>query len=137
VKLFSLENLTVVGFFGQKRPNADIRPLIQADSKFEGEFLKHHGLLSLSTLRLTNGDFGNLVLFSDPAAKEHWSNSPLHRDLVALISPRYYRSVRLNNGVLPRGLESPHELRLVRTKYLDYRTSPPWRAVREIDGNRE
>lgn len=132
-RLFSLKNLTVVGFFGQKRPGADIEPLIRADREFESQFYKHPGLLSLSTVRLPDGDYANLVLFTDPAAKAQWSESPLHRELVPKISPPYYESIRLNNGLLPNGLESPEELRLTQVKYLDYNTNPPWRAVRKYD----
>jgi hypothetical protein len=132
-KLFGLKPLTVVGFFGQKRPGADIGPLTQAGEKFEGEFHKHLGLLSLSTVSFPHGDFANLVVFTDLAAQEQWSNSQLHSELVPKISPQYYQSIRLNNGVLPHGLEAPDELRLIRVKYLDYSTNPPWRAVRRCD----
>ncbi len=134
-RLFELQDLTVVGFFGQKRRNADIRPLLAADKKFEEAFDAHPGLLSLSTVRLPDGDFGNLVLFSSMEAKDDWNYSPLHYDLVAKISPPYYRSVRLNNGVLPRGLDAPEELYLQRTRYIDYESDPPWRAVRPLETN--
>lgn len=51
--------------------------------------VSHPGLLSLSTVRLPNGDFANLVLFTSSEAKDHWNDSPLHYDLVAKIfSPR-------------------------------------------------
>ena len=131
-KLFSSKNLTVVGFFGHKRPNASIRPLIQADKQFEREFYKHPGLLSLSTVRLPSGDFGNLVLFTDPESKDAWNFSQPHQDLVAEISPPYYKSIRLNNGVLPDGLDTPDNLHLERVRYLDYTSDPPWRAVRSF-----
>jgi hypothetical protein len=130
--LFELYNLTVVGFFGQKRPHADIRPLIEADKKFEEQFHAHPGLLSLSTVRLPDGDFGNLVLFTSPEAKDQWNVNPLHHDLAAKVSPPYYRSIRINNGVLPRGLSAPDELYLQRTRYIDYLTDPHWRALREL-----
>ena len=130
--LFELHDLTVVGFFGQKRKNADIRPLLEADKKFEETFLAHPGLLSLSTVRLPDGDFGNLVLFTNTEAKDNWNYSPLHYDLVTKVSPPYYRSIRLNNGVLPKGLDAPQDLFLERTRYLDYETDPPWRALREL-----
>lgn len=130
--LFNYRPITVVGFFGQKRPGADIRPLIQADKAFEGEFHKFPGLLSLSTVRLPDGDFANLVLFSDPGTVDHWNHSPLHRDLVAKVSPPYYQGIRLNRGVLPQGLDAPEELYLERVRYLDYSTNPAWRAVREM-----
>ena len=130
--LFSRKRLTVVGFFGQKRRNADIGPLIQADKQFEDEFQYHSGLLSLSTVRLPNGDFGNLVLFTDPESRDGWNNSPLHRDLVRKISPPYYRSLRLNNAILASGLDKPDEMDLLRVKYMDYSTDPLWWAVREL-----
>lgn len=131
--LFSLKDVTVVGFFGQKRPGADIQPLIKADKLFEKEFNNHPGLLSLSTVRMADGDFANLVLFTDPKAKDDWNCSDLHYKLVSEISPPYYKSVRLNNGVLPGGLAAPDDLHLIRVKYLDYNTDPPWRAMRSFE----
>lgn len=130
--LFSQKNITVVGFFGHKRPGADIKPLIQADKKFENEFHHNPGLLSLSTVRLPSGDFGNLVLFTDPESRDLWNNMPLHRDLVARISPPYYRHIRLNNAVLPDGLGNPDNMQLIRTRYLDFSEEAPWTAVRKF-----
>ena len=131
--LFTLKDITVVVFFGQKRPAADIGPLIKADKLFEREFNNHPGLLSLSTVRLPGGDFGNLVLFADPESKDNWNYSDLHYQLVSEISPPYYKSVRLNNALLPAGLASPGDLRLLQVKYLDYSSDPPWRAVRSFN----
>jgi len=107
--------------------------LIEADKRFEQVFHEHAGLLSLSTVRRPNGDFGNLVVFTDPEAKDQWNRMPLHSDTVARISPPYYEHIRLNNGYLPDGLDAPEEMRLVRTRYIDYGEDPPWRAVREYD----
>ena len=132
-RLFIEKNITVVGFFGQKRPNADVRPLIQADKQFEKEFSGNPGLLSLSTVRLPNGDFGNLVLFTDPESRDAWNNMPLHRDLVAKISPPYYSHIRLNNAILPEGLDDPGSMRLVRVRYMDFSQGVPWRAVRRLE----
>lgn len=130
--LFSRKPITVVGFFGLRRPGADIRPLIQADKLFEHEFPHHPGLLSLSTVRLPDGNFGNLVLFTDPEAKDRWNRSQPHQELVARISPPYYRAIRLNNGILPDGLATPESLRLTRVRYIDYASSPIWRALRAL-----
>lgn len=130
--LFSGTDLTVVGFFGEKRPGADIRPLLDADKRFEAEFPKHRGLLSLSTVRMTDGNFANLVLFTDPESKDHWNNAPIHRDTVARVSPPYYSTVRISNGILPAGLDDPDDLVIETVKYFDYGTTPPWRAVRRL-----
>jgi hypothetical protein len=128
--LFSQKDLTVVGFFGHQRHGADIRPLLKADKKFEHEFHNHPGLLSLSTVRIPDGAFANLVLFTDPESKDRWNNSPIHRDLVAKISPPYYSTIRLNNGILPAGLSAPDDLKLTKVTYIDYSADSPWRAVR-------
>ena len=131
-KLFDSSDLTVVGFFGERREGADIRPLLAADKRFESEFHRHRGLLSLSTVRLPDGDFANLVLFTDPEAKDAWNTAPIHRDTVAEISPPYYQSIRLSNGVLPGGLADPEALVVETVKYIDYSSDPPWRAVRHL-----
>ena len=133
--LFNLKDITVVGFFGKKRSDADIKPLLAADKRFEKEFSNHPGLLSLSTVRLPDGDFANLVLFTDPKSKDAWNDTPIHRDTVSEISPPYYRSIRLSNGVLPDGLDDPDGLLLERVKYIDYGTIPPWRGVRTLNGD--
>ena len=130
--LFELTDIAVVGFFGIKRPDADIRPLVRADKRFEEEFPRHPGLLSLSTVRLPDGNFANLVLFTDPTAKDGWNRSPIHRDTVARISPPYYRSIRLSNGTLPDGVSDPTTLRLEKVKYIDYDDAGGWRAERSL-----
>ena len=128
--LFAAKDIAVVGFFGQTRPRADVKPLIKADQRFETTFHEHPGLLSLSTVRLADGNFANLVLFTDPEAKDNWNNSPLHSKTVAVISPPYYEHIRLNNGNLPNGLDTPDDLDLIRVRYIDYNSDPPWRALR-------
>lgn len=131
-RLFTATNLTVVGFFGVKRPSADIRPLVAADKRFEPEFHKHRGLLSLSTVRIPDGNFANLVVFTDSEAKDQWNTAPIHRDTVAKISPPYYSSIRLSNATLPGGLAETNGLVIDTVKYIDYESDPPWRAVRRL-----
>lgn len=131
-RLFSATNLTIVGFFGAKRPEADIRPLLAADKRFEPMFHNHDGLLSLSTVRIPDGNFANLVVFTDPDSKDRWNAAPTHRDTVAEISPPYYRSIRLTNATLPGGLAEPDGLVMETIKYIQYDSDPPWRAIRRI-----
>lgn len=131
--LFTATDLVVVGFFGAKRPGADIAPLLAADKRFEPEFHHNRGLLSLSTVRIPDGNFANLVLFTDHESKDRWNNAPIHRDTVAEISPPYYRSIRLSNAILPDGLADPDGLVMKAVKYIDYQAEPPWRAVRRFE----
>lgn len=131
--LFSRRDLAVVGFFGHRRPGADIAPLVAADRRFEAQFHRHDALLSLSTVRLPDGDFANLVVFTDPAAIDTWNHSQPHHDLVRRIAPPYYQYVRLNNATLPGGAAGPATMRLLRVKYIDYDPVPPWRGVRVFE----
>jgi hypothetical protein len=132
-KLFSAKKLSVVGFFGYRRSDADIEPIIRADKKLEKIYLDFEGLLSLSTIQLPSGDFANLVIFTDDEVKDQWNFNPTHFDTVSKISPSYYTSIRINNGILPKGVDSPELLRLTKVRYFDYTVSPHWQAVRKIE----
>jgi hypothetical protein len=124
--------LTLVGFFGQRRPQGDHELIDQEDTALVAELMAHNGLLCYCSILLDNGDYGNLVLFRDEEAKLHWSTSERHAYAANNLSPRYYESVRLHNGYLPAGLFADQPPQIERTKYLDYRGMLPWRGVREF-----
>jgi hypothetical protein len=128
--LQSTNTLTLVGFFGQRRPHGDHELIDQVDTELVAELVAHPGLLAYCSILLAEGNYGNLVLFSDEAAKLHWSTSTRHAYAAHVLSPKYYESVRLHNGILPGGLFSGQAPVLERTKYYDYRGMLPWRAER-------
>lgn len=125
--------LMIVGFFGHKRRRADPTPLDPMDEILIEELPQHPGLLSYNTLELKSGNFGNLVIFADAAAKKHWSKSKSHDQAVRL-APDYYASIRIYNGLLPHGIRVSRTLSLTSVKYYDYGHKPPWRAERKIVG---
>ncbi len=127
------DDLTVVGFCGQKRPHGNRDILNELDRELIAELPDFGDLLSYSTLELDNGDACNLVLFSRPQGIQHWARSQKHAQAVQM-SPDFYESIRLHQGRLPGGLMSPGSLVLLRTKYYDYRDQPVWRAVRDLAG---
>ena len=126
--------LTVVGFFGQRR--AESGPLVslmeEMDKALRSQFPEYPDLFSYSTLELTNGDCGNLVLFARDEAISNWGHGPIHAKAAFELSPDYYDSIRLYNGRLPLGLMVSNLLHLTRIKYYDYNETPLWRGVREI-----
>lgn len=132
VGLWDTSTLTMVCFFGQPRPDADIAPVTHLDNDLSVELFKHPGLLCYCTLALKNGNYGNVVLFASDDAKLHWSTSQRHAYAVRVLSPSYYDSIRLYNGYVPDGLMSGQRPVLERVKYLDYRSPALWRAVREL-----
>jgi hypothetical protein len=128
--LLTLPRLVLVGFFGQRRRDADGAPINHVDGELMVELAEHPGMLSYCTLVLENGDYGNVVLFASEEAKLHWSTSERHSYAVRALAPKYYESVRLHNGWVPGGLLSGNVPVVERTKYLDYRGMLPWRGMR-------
>ena len=135
-ELLAERPLTFVGFLGQRREGADQELAHEFDRTLVAEIPDYPGLLSYSTMALISGNYSNLVLFSDPSAKQQWSRSQAHAQAVNRLAPDYYVSVRLYNGVLPRGIHASRDLRLERIKYYDYRDDPWWHAVREFPEGR-
>jgi hypothetical protein len=80
-------------------------------------------------MELADGDFSNLVLLSDENIKEKWMEGKEHSQAVSM-SPDYYLSVRINNGVFPRGILRPELFQITQVKYINYQDDPSWKAVR-------
>jgi hypothetical protein len=132
-ELMGGHGFTVVGFFGQKRADADVAVLGGIDSELIAEVMSHPLLLSYSSLELRSGNWANLVLLRHREGIDNWSASQRHAYASQVLAPGYYAGIRLHNGELPEGLRAIDQLRLLRTKYYDYRDdSIPWRAVREV-----
>ncbi len=131
-KLRAASELFVVGFFGRKRTGLDGGPMDEMDRALIGEFDAHPGVLSYSSLELADGNWGNLVLLADEQTRDHWRTSPRHAYAAQELSPNYYLTIRLHNGLLPGGLWSGRDIALLRTKYYDFQTRPAWQAVREF-----
>lgn len=131
--LLSQQPLEVVGFFGQRKLGAEGDELADRDRMLSDEMHTQPGLLSYSSLELTNGDYSNLVLFTDQQAIQQWRSSALHKDIVDRLSPDYYDSIRLYNGKIDGTVLDTFKLSVHRVKYYDYTdTAGIWSAVREL-----
>lgn len=132
-RLRTQADVSLVGFFGHKRPEADPAPLEAIDGVLIGEFAQHPGVLSYCSQQLTDGNWGNLVVLGFPEARDHWRTSDRHAYAARELAPGYYRTIRLHNAHWPGGLFSGHGIVLQRTKYYDFQDQPPWHAVREFE----
>lgn len=132
-QLLAFEEIAFVGFLGKRRENADLALGNEFDEILVGEIPEHPGLLCYSTMALMCGNFSNLVLFADETVKENWSKSKAHAQAVGKLAPDYYRSVRLYNGVMPKGVSDSQAMYLTKVKYFDYEEKPWWHAVRQFD----
>lgn len=124
--------LTIVGFFGQRNLCSDGMGVASRDKMLSSEMRKHPGLLSYSSLELTNGDYGNCVIFEDEIAKNNWGYSQVHAEAVEVLSPLYYRSIRLYNGLVKGSIFDFYRMRLNVAKYYDYSENPVWSGVRTL-----
>lgn len=123
----------VVGFFGERHLHLDGGPLEEANTELVLEFRHHLGILSYSSLELGDGNWANLVLHDAPENREHWRSGEAHAKAARELSPIFYRTVRIHNGILRGGLAGGEDIAIERTKYWDYRRkSSVWHAVREL-----
>lgn len=130
--LHNRRGVCVVGFFGEKHLDQDRAPLEEANAEIVLEFKNFPGILSYSSMELTDGNWANLVLHDIPAVREYWRASERHARAAQELSPLYYRTVRIHNGTLPGGVMSGRTISIERTKYWDYRSLKVWHAVREL-----
>jgi hypothetical protein len=129
--LRAANDLHIVGFFGQTRPEANRTAIDGMDVTLQSEFAAYPAVLGYCTVRLIDGNFGNLVFLGTDVSREHWRQSTHHQYAAAELAPQYYASVRLHNGSLPEGLKSEPEIILKRTKYYDYQDGL-WCGLREL-----
>ena len=131
--LIKARDLLVVGFFGRPREDAQTTLLFELEERLVASMSTYatHGLLSYYDLELVKGAYGNLILFNRPDGPMRWGENRVHREAVE-ISPRNYHEIRLHQGRLPGGILEDGELRLTRTRYIDYGGPEVWRAVRRF-----
>lgn len=131
--LLEASDPVVVGFFGRPRADADPTVLFELEDELVGRMGGHAatGLLSYYDVELVKGAYGNVILFATADGPADWGKDPVHRRAVE-ISPRNYHEIRLHQGRLPGRLLDAGDLRVTRTRYLDYSGPEPWRAVRRF-----
>ena len=129
--LYQLVERCVVGFFGERRPEARQSVVDDIEVDLLLEFRSHPGILSYSSIELVDNYWANLVIHEKPVDSQEWRNSDVHKRAVAEISPRQYRSVRIHNGRLPGGVVGSAAITIDRTKFWDYGVPGTWEAVRD------
>lgn len=125
-------DISVVGFFGERNGKRDGTALEEANAEIVLEFRNYPGILSYSSMELHDGNWANLVLHDKPDTREYWRAGRRHAEAAEKLSPLYYRTVRIHNGVLPQGLHGGQEMRIDSTKYWDFSRPKVWRAMRDL-----
>lgn len=125
-------DVNVVGFFGERNEERDGTPLEEANAEIVLEFRNYPGILSYNSMELADGNWANLVLHDKPDTREYWRASRRHAEAAEKLSPLYYRTVRIHNGLLPGGLHGGEEIEIESTKYWDFSGPKVWRAARDL-----
>ncbi|MEM7330494.1 MAG: hypothetical protein AAF490_00290 [Chloroflexota bacterium] len=128
----------IVGFFGK------ISQVVDSDVQSEifnvGKTLCQQlwqipEILGYSTWLLADElNYANLVVLKNEEAIAQWRHTNPHIRAKDILSPKYYDCVRIYNGraVFDQNLET-HIINFLRVKYWDYRVSPTWHAVRQLE----
>lgn len=122
----------VVGFFGDKRPDADAWELEEANTEIVAEFPRYPGILAYASVELPDERWANLVLHDDPVDVQFWRTSEMHKRAVDMLSPQHYFNVRIHNGRLASALFDRPRIVISKTKYFDFSGPEAWRAEREL-----
>jgi hypothetical protein len=131
VGLAAATALGFVGFCGFRADglsNQIVDEINRLDLLLLDELLAYPDVLSYSTLRMPDDDYVNLVVLRDLDAIQAWRSSALHKQAAEGLSPRYYRHIRLHNGVMAHGVRGA--LTLTSTKYYDFESDPIWQGLR-------
>ena len=132
MSLHNRRSAQLVGFFGERRIDRDGAPLEEANFEIVLEFQKYPGILSYSSMELADGNWANLVLHNVAEDRETWRASEAHARAARELSPVYYQTVRIHNGVLPDGVMGNRSIVVERTKYWDFGSTRIWHAVRDL-----
>jgi hypothetical protein len=117
-----------VGFFGQARSDVDHTIIVQLEHAMLARAEEIPGLIAYHNVQLADAQWGNLVLFAAGTDTAPMRAEPTHADAIGR-APAHYHSLRLHRGILTR-VGTTEEIELAATLYLDFDTTPPWRAVR-------
>jgi len=129
--------VTVVGFFGQRRPDGSpeiAERIDQANAEMLEQFAQFPMLLGYVSRLLADGfNYANLVVLASADGIERWRDRQDHVPAATVLSREYYSSVRIYNGEMPCGLGCWEHLRLRVVKYWDYRDQSTWKAIRDFE----
>jgi hypothetical protein len=124
--------VNIVGFFGDRRADADVVSLDGVEIDLLGEFRNYPGIMSYSSVELVDHYWANLVVHTTPEDREAWRGSSIHKYAVNHIAPNVYHSVRIHNGRIRGGVTGNGHVEIDATKYWDYAVRPTWEAIRVL-----
>lgn len=118
------EDCSFVGFISKKR--CSIEPTLQTeltsiDSALVSDLVHLPGLLSYSSLELSDGNWCNLVVYRHSDIKKDMQTGHLHQYAARELAPHYYQWIRLHHGVIPAGMIE-NGLVLHKTKFYAFTT---------------
>jgi hypothetical protein len=132
--LLQSDLVNIVGFFGDRRADADVVSLDGIEVDLLGEFRSYPGIMSYSSVELVDHHWANLVVHTQPDDREAWRGSSVHKHAVDRIAPNVYHSVRIHNGCIRGGVTGIGHVEIESTKYWDYDVTPTWQAIRVLTG---
>lgn len=120
--LKSRQALAVVGFFGQRNwqcPDSVVTAINKIDVELVQGLFRFAYAVSYSSMKLPDGNWGNLIVLKDFEGIEKWREVQPHPYATDVLSPYFYDSVRLHRGTMSHGLISP--ITLIGLKLYDFR----------------
>jgi len=127
-----------VGFFGQLRSGGEVafpsglEPQVAEAAAAEGWLLAYLNVRFVDAAEADGPLYANLVVVTNRAAARALEGDAAHTEAVTRAAATY-ESIRIHRLVLAGPPTSRPRTRILETLYIDFGSSPPWRAVRAVD----
>ncbi len=121
-ELFLHRAFPFVGFVSRRHKELSqwvIDEVQKVDTLLVEDLVGSVGILSYSSLQLSNGDWYNLVIMQDVLTKAHIKQNGIHNYAAYHLATRYYEWIRLHNGLFLEGLDTTRML-LHKTRYYTF-----------------
>lgn len=130
-RLLTAENLFVVVFYANMRRNLSRKfnkKYIATDWEIAMSLTPGDNILCYASQEQEDGNWFNLVLFTEEQAKHTVMGSHSHHHAVTDLASKRFSWIRLHNAYLPKGLRQCREIALTKSKY--YGFDENWFAFR-------
>ena len=125
-------------FFGQLRTGGEVafpsglEPRVAEAAAEQGWLLAYLNVRFVEAPAAAGPLYANLVVVTNRAAARALEDDATHDEAVTRAAATY-ESIRIHRLALAGPPTSRPPLRILETLYIDYGSSPPWRAVRAVD----
>lgn len=122
-QLYSARDIFAVVFYANTRPHLTKKfnqDYTRTDWEIAMSQTGSDNILCYVSQELEDGNWFNVVLFTQEAAKHNVMAVEMHKFAAYTLAPKRFNWIRLHNAHLPNGIMASQDIALLKTKYYDF-----------------